>query len=115
LLISCRIFLCSLTNVLLHYSHDWSNWSSPSFPISTSDFYLCFECWACTALLGCFHVFYMGEMWPHEGMCIDTGSMGGKSSVCPEYGDNRFLWNVCTYLPDRVVSRPTSPWSYCMP
>jgi hypothetical protein len=37
LLISCRIFLCSLTLViLLHFSHDWSNWSSPSFFITTT-------------------------------------------------------------------------------
>ena len=32
-LISCRIFLCSLT--LLHFSHDRSNWSSPSFSTTT--------------------------------------------------------------------------------
>ena len=35
-LISCRIFLCSLTLVtLLHFSHDRSNWSSPSFSSTT--------------------------------------------------------------------------------
>ena len=32
-LISCRIFLCSLT--LLHFSRDWSNLSSPSFSSTT--------------------------------------------------------------------------------
>ena len=30
-LISCRIFLCSLTLILLHFSHDRPNWSFPSF------------------------------------------------------------------------------------
>jgi hypothetical protein len=35
LLISCRIFLCSLIVILLHFSHDRSNWSSPSFSITT--------------------------------------------------------------------------------
>jgi len=34
-LISCRIFLCSLTLTLLHFSHDRSNWSSPSFSSTT--------------------------------------------------------------------------------
>ena len=34
--ISRRIFLCSLTQVtLLHFSHDRSNWSSPSFSSTT--------------------------------------------------------------------------------
>ena len=46
----------------------------------------CFEYWECTAVLGCLHVFCMGEMWPHEG----TDSLE-KISVCPEYGDSRFL------------------------
>ena len=35
LLISCRIFLCSLTLSNLHFSHDRSNWSSPSFSSTT--------------------------------------------------------------------------------
>jgi len=35
LLISCRIFLCSLTLILLHLSHDRSNWSFPSFSSTT--------------------------------------------------------------------------------
>ena len=35
-LISCRIFLCSLTlRTLLHFSRDRSNWSSPSFSSTT--------------------------------------------------------------------------------
>ena len=34
-LISCRIFLCLLTVTLLHFSHDRSNWSSPSFSSTT--------------------------------------------------------------------------------
>ena len=34
-LISCRIFLCSLTVTLLHFSHDRSNWSFPSFSSTT--------------------------------------------------------------------------------
>ena len=34
LLISCRIFLCSLT-LILHFSCDRSNWSSPSFSSNT--------------------------------------------------------------------------------
>jgi hypothetical protein len=36
LLISCRIFLCWLT--LLHFSHDRSNWSSPSFSSTFQNF-----------------------------------------------------------------------------
>jgi len=36
LLISCRIFLCSLTLIRLHFSHVRSNWSFPSFSSSTS-------------------------------------------------------------------------------
>ena len=36
LLISCRIFLCSLTlNTLLHFSYDRSNWSFPSLSSTT--------------------------------------------------------------------------------
>jgi hypothetical protein len=35
LLISCRIFLCSLTLILRNCSHDQSNWSSPSFSSTT--------------------------------------------------------------------------------
>ena len=35
-LISCRIFLSSLTLIiLLHFSHDRSNWSSPAFSSTT--------------------------------------------------------------------------------
>jgi hypothetical protein len=36
-LISCGIFLCSLTLkvIILHFSHDRSNWSSPSFSSTT--------------------------------------------------------------------------------
>ena len=35
-LISCRIFLCSLTlSNTSSFSHDWSNWSSPSFSSTT--------------------------------------------------------------------------------
>jgi len=32
----CMVFLCSLTLILLHISHDRSNWSSPSFSGTTS-------------------------------------------------------------------------------
>ena len=35
LLISCRIFLCSLTLILLHFSHGQSKWSFPSFSSTT--------------------------------------------------------------------------------
>ena len=35
LLISCRIFPYSLTLILLNFSHDRSNWSSPSFSNTT--------------------------------------------------------------------------------
>ena len=34
-LISCRIFFCSLTLTLLHFSHDRSNWSSPLEDLNT--------------------------------------------------------------------------------
>jgi hypothetical protein len=38
-----KIFLCSLTLILLHFSHDWSNWSSPSFSSTTfQNFFRCF-------------------------------------------------------------------------
>jgi len=34
--ISCRVFLCSLTlSIHLHFSHDQSNWSFPSFSSTT--------------------------------------------------------------------------------
>ena len=35
LFISCRIFLCSLAQILLHFSHEQSNWSSPPFSSTT--------------------------------------------------------------------------------